>query len=377
MKNTDKTTTNSNERGMTLIDMSVALIVIGLLAVPLIHSYNIWQREKVAGDTFTGFLESNRAITDFYFEKRRYPCPARLDIGPGDAAYGVENCTATTDFGNVRHGAVPFVTLKMSESSTLDGYKNKIGYTVTKTQTAAAATFPPGEIILEQFEQPGLNQCNRAQVVSPSTTAHFVLISFGSNGTGANTLNGTAVRACPNPDPSNPNWTQETINCTIDDRVFLETCAVSDVEGQTYYDDKVYPQITEPSRIWDYSALTDEDISSNPGSVGINNPNPQYHLDVVGNVKTDARSGSATQTGNVNAGAICDVNGQNCFNPTIISGTDPAMNCNNTATNTGMVGIASARARCSATYVSGVSGSCPTGQYMTGLTAGGQIICSN
>lgn len=84
-----------SENGFTLIDVAVALLVIGILAAPLVQQYRIWLLTSKQQLTAGRAQNARDAIEQYYFVNNRYPCPADPRLGPSDADFGVE----LRDFG--------------------------------------------------------------------------------------------------------------------------------------------------------------------------------------------------------------------------------------------------------------------------------------
>lgn len=347
---------------MTLIDMAIVMMVIGLLAVPALHSYKQWKNDKDVGTTKGNRLAIHKAIADFYFENGFYPCPANPALGPGNAAYGDSNCAGTNVGGGVLAGAVPFATLKIPTEVSLDGWSNKFRYAVSQHMANTIATFDdaPGSLTVRGYQQIG-SICQTTTGVRGAET-HYVIVSHGPTGVGARSSTGQERLACPA-----PGTTQEAENCNDDAIFFADVCAAYDQENTaSFYDDLVDFKTSVPTRIWTTSPTDPDDIFSNIPNVGINNNNPQVSLDVVGNIRAD-------ESHTIN---ICAVNGANCFPARTIGGFEPLMNCNNVSSSNGMSGISNASAECNVGSNAN-PGTCNTaiGEYVIGIDASGAIIC--
>ena len=391
-------------RGMTLLDISIMLMVIGLIMGPMMHTYKIYQEDKVFNNTQAAVADAQTALNEFYFVNGRYPCPANLTLGPTDANYGVESCPAGTgtDPEGVLEGGVPFATLKVPVDYALDGFKNKLLYAVTQSQSDNNPVGPfffnklGGRITItgyREIEHPttGEDVCqfvatNNSNVypnpllpdgVTPNAMGggHFTLISFGESAIGAYTAEGNLVEACAAPADA----TLETENCDGDAEFFNDLCAGGAVLDDTFYDDYILYTEEIPAKIWTQSPIATNDTVSKAGKyIGIGTNDPEVDLDVVGNIK--AVSDTSDKKGNAQAIDICtsDLNvsqgdGTTCFRASQITGTDPNMRCDNT---NGMTGISGNHANCNIVYVLGAGKSCATGQLMTGFNSDGTPICT-
>lgn len=380
---------------MTLIDIAIFMILIGLVVAPMIQSYNLDQKEKVKGETLSHFATINKAIADFYYVNNYYPCPALPDLPPDDPNAGKQNCTDTApgmdQNSSIRTGSIPYKTLSLPVSDSLDGWHNKIAYTATRLQTPSAMDIPiafdpnAGAITLKEFERTAPNDTCTTNVLDASTSIHYVLVSYGRTGVGAYSPEGVQAQACIADVPgSTTPW--ETENCNAD-AVFLNTtCAGSEVRGNNFYDDLLYFQDTAPAQIWGRSETSGTEINvyTSMSLIGINNPGPEYTLDVSGDIRLQEDPDDAANTGKVKADRICDDDGVNCYKPTSIAGNEQEMDCESAGTAYGgsnnlrsnaMVGIADDAAQCGPTYRNIPAVNCSPG-YMKGITPAGVIICA-
>lgn len=357
---------------MTLIDMAVCLTVIGLLTASLIKTYDIWEYSMAKGRTENSLSLINKSIGDYYFENGYYPCPAVATAAPNSPGYGVENCDATRT-GTAHTGTVPFVALKISAKAALDGWGNRISYTVSDSLsgvgTPAFPIDPPPatDISMLRFEDfdpitdtecPGGEDAD-GQIIN----IHYTLVSSGPNGIGSINANGNPNMACT------PGATVESENCNNDLVFRASICARSD-KSASLYDDVISFANTTPQRMWVYSTAvvpsegkTDPtDILSTASQIGIGNPVPfsgtaQAGVDVMGNIV----SGDGTTDSILISDKICDVSGQHCFNPTLIAGPPTLRNDCSQNFSFGMRGIgniidpgdnrAGVRMRCQDTFM--------------------------
>jgi hypothetical protein len=347
---------------MTLIDVAVIMVVLGLLLVPMITQYNRWKIDKDRGLTSQHYAAINKAIADFYFEQGHYPCPALPTLGPGNPAFGNEDCAGTVAAGGVLVGTVPFATLKIPTKANLDGWSNKITYAVTTAQATGGTWTNNGVIRIRGRIAPDVDQCDSA-FITLENQVHYLLVSHGPSGLGAFTANGIPRQACPGAGTA-----ADAGNCINDNEFIGEVCMASDTADANFYDDMVEYKKDIPSRIWEESLTTSENVISNAENVGINNLNPEASLHVNGNIR-------ATHT---DSNRICAEDGSNCFAAAIIGGTDPLMKCNSNpgSTSSAMSGIGEARAKCQSGYTAAII-QCDNGQFIKGIDSNGGLICGN
>lgn len=358
-------------KGISLIELCVALIIIGVLIAPIATKVRIHFYQKQLDITSVSLNGTAKAIEDYYFEHDSYPCPADLTLKSTDPTYGEAVCTPGA--GSTMTGGVPFRTLKIPAFYTIDGWSNKLTYTVTRAQTTSSPLTTPGAITVRGYfnptpeeidlgvvytDEPGADPYGLPRPVdnmgSNPGTFHFVLISHGKRGVGAYTADGVLATPCP----TTGILPLDAENCNNDSIFFDSHGARADAEGIEYYDDMTYTQERTSTRIWAY-APNGVDIFSNAGYIGINTKTPQTDLDVNGNILAEERSHGKW---------MCDEAGDNCFEAAAIGGTQ--IECTG---NTVMQGIAHAQEVCSNTTT--VSGTCPSGKYMIGIDAGGNIVC--
>ena len=426
MKTFKTTNRFKSDDGFTLIDMAIALLVIGLLVAPIVHSYHLWEERTMRTNTTDASESVNNAIIAYYHEYKRYPCPADPTLGPNDANYGLElrnianpypaaqpcltpGTIATPNGFNgasrVFIGAVPFKTLKLQPEQATDSWDNKLVYAVTEGQTDHL-TFAggAGEIslqenavvrhptILDPAASPDADMvCMNVALLTPGAVppgeeyipvnnVHYVVLSLGEDGAGAYAdVNAPAPRlACPAAGAQ-----ADAENCD-NDAVFIydppteNACHATTVAGANYYDDLFLDgniSITQtPTKMWDTGA-NPNDVGSASGYIGLGNENPQAELDLVGNLLAENETATdVTKTGQAIADDFCKPDGNNCFKPESIAGNDPRMSCNN---GMGMAGIGSGKAKCQEAILSNVNAAkCPNGQYLLSISSTGAITCA-
>ncbi|MCD8525635.1 MAG: hypothetical protein LRY62_00200 [Alphaproteobacteria bacterium] len=138
-----------DQRGMTLIDVSIALVVIALVVFPLVKEYERYMTDLKNDRINTTLATANAAIEKFYFRTGRYPCPADIEMMPGDPNYGLElfnadelnpdvgycfdpvTGDALNDQMQFARGMIPFKTLSLPEEDAYDPWGGRLAYTVT------------------------------------------------------------------------------------------------------------------------------------------------------------------------------------------------------------------------------------------------------
>jgi hypothetical protein len=267
-------------------------------------------------------------------------------------------------------GAVPHKALKLNVDQILDSQRRKITYSVTTAKTKDTTFNNPG--VLQTRTVNDNPNCEAPPADITVNAVHLTLVSGGEDGAGAYDINGNLFAACN----TTGTPTLDSENCDRDTLFVFPKCALNTNSNPRalFYDDLVsnQPWTSVPSRIWD-DASDPTNIGSVVGFIGIATGNPEYPVDVAGNIRTSNSATDASKQGNVHASSYCTVNGAECFEPSSIADYDPRMNCDS---EKGMSGIGSNQAKCSNIIPNGKKSSCPSGQFATGLTAGGAVICS-
>ena len=79
--------------GFSLLELALVLIISGIMYAAIFNAYGQYLKQQRLDDTYETMRFIQGAFTEYAAINRRYPCPARRDIGPDDANYGVENCS--------------------------------------------------------------------------------------------------------------------------------------------------------------------------------------------------------------------------------------------------------------------------------------------
>lgn len=322
-----------NNDGFSLIEISIALIIIGLLITPLVTLYNaeITSRRLLNNNANMTMVKDN--INFFVAQNGRYPVPASLLAAPGDVDYGQSQagaldlcsswptatgiCLNSTTVNSTFFGAVPFKDLGIDEKFSLDSWGNKILYAVTKDQ---AVIYTPGNglITTQFFDGPPTNA-----LINDKTDNDLILLSHGETAAGAYDRYGNLNVACPTGagaalDRENCNFDNIFIlreNITIDPPVG----SASNVPGPSFYDDVTEHQRSFPIGSWQQSLMDPTYAITYAERVGIGIEDPDYKLHVIGRIDADR----------VLSDSVCRLGAIGCFDPEIIIGDVAAMDCSN------------------------------------------------
>lgn len=424
-------------RGFTLMDVAIIMLIVGLIAGPLLQKLRIDHARYLRGQTETNIDTVKRGIEDYYFDHGHYPCPADLTKSPADPDYGREVRTGTADTdpcgaagvgaldvtgpdvdfdgpgpyvpdGVPEHmmvGGVPFATLKIPAAATLDGWSNKMTYSVSKEMAQTFINFDHGMISITGFLENPLNMgATPPDIIESDVTAfkkaQYVVLSHGEDGVGGYSAQGVLIQACPTASPTAP---KERENCN-NDANFFDMTESSWARNQNYNDDIMIYETSIPTRIWVNTSTPGNDIVTGVQNIGIGTATPIKDPDVKLNVAGNIRVGDGT-TSRAFANTLCTSAAPpvspavtpnapaNCFSPLAIAGAgmgcwsgDPAMPGVKKGVMTGIENAGATAnimnfydgAKCGNSLPGGIitTFTCPSGEAVTGINATGDVICS-
>ncbi len=399
--NTNKVTSSFliKEDGLSLIEVCIALIVIGILMAPLMAQLQEKKRADMLQGTNGSIFTASDALTNFFTAgNNSYPCPASLTAAIDDNDFGleVEECSLDADISDITPctdptwvnlgicktgnnpataviiGAVPFASLKLSQGQELDAWGNKLIYAVGFNQTKSA-TFEDGNSITplipdnpRDLTEDGIPDQPMNESNTPATPIfyQYIIFSTGSNGLGGFNKDGVRISDCSNP----ADEMSELENCDFDDIFIMReddniVGASMASDGALYYDDYTLGLEFIKRTIWHENSTETNVAMTRATRVGIGTQDPIGALHVSDENQNDANMLIAGQVdangvpildadnnpvgGRLRSDNICSEQGGNrpCFNPKIVGGDVPEMKCNSTS----VVGkLAHSSVKCSA-----------------------------
>lgn len=395
------------DAGFSLIELSIALLIVGLFVSVGVQVVNRELTQKAFENTITRSQTITAAIEAYYFDHGYYPWPARPDLTEASIDYGKQEkvtLPVTAAPNEVVQGAVPFADLKIGIKDTLDGWGNKFTYAVTRAQTDFSAPNPMPEtgvisatIFVEQDPPPAPG----VKVFNPEerTDIHWALISHGNLGNGAYTTAGVRI-PCPAAGGG-----VERDNCDDDAHFYMSGASDMSAEGRSrvqgtgYMDDYALYRDTVFIRYWINPPDTpggENNAVNVVGALGIKNMNPGMtqtgpttwapngvDFDVGGTVRANYVGPAAgEEKGLVKSMRYCADGGGDCFEAEKIAGTG-MQDCvirggAGVTQKAAMAGIAMNSAKCISIMVNLPIASftkCPAGHYMKGIAVTGEPIC--
>jgi prepilin-type N-terminal cleavage/methylation domain-containing protein len=115
------------DRGFSLLEMAVALMIVGLLLGGLLGSVGALEKRQRSTRTEARLEEARDAMVAFAVANRRLPCPA--DPGTPDtlAGAGLENAPTAADCTDGASGVLPWATLDLPAGADLREQENADG----------------------------------------------------------------------------------------------------------------------------------------------------------------------------------------------------------------------------------------------------------
>jgi prepilin-type N-terminal cleavage/methylation domain-containing protein len=415
LKEKTNVNTKKDSKGFTLLELSMVILISGILLVPLLRLYTTYIIHKKIADTKENISEVASAMAVFNVDN--YPCPSDRSLPFGDPNHGMDVCTvpgftlagvpdcnttgaeqgicktpgardtlddADTIAGNgnefVLIGGIPTTwTDTSSEVKTipgvngtniLDGWDNKLTYAVSYTSVSSGDGFTRyknGVIAVQDEFGNATAGTNR--------DAHFIVISHGPDGLGSFNENGFRR------------------NCTIanadgescdGDSTFIQ--GLAQYQGTRRYDDLSYVETDQSAGLW--KGLTDS--ATNPsnhmqtipmGSVGVGlNPGVLPGIGAPGGIAVTLDVNGTVKAETVRTQQICLPDGSNCINAETLfdARTTAGATRNDCPSGEVVISLGNGRVACGKVNVTnmGVNIRCPAGRWVEQVLTNGRIICT-
>lgn len=404
-----------NNRGFTLIELAIVMIISGLVMAAGFQAYNTYLNDVRSRESYEKQKIIYSALSAFASNQQRLPCPANPQIPVSDPASGMEipiaSCTALRSSGTaygtcmdgvcrvegerdadgdgandaVLIGAVPYADIKRGQDtaaqrfeggiatvSILDPWGYQMTYAVSALMTSASTYRPEYGAISVTTENPLVS------VVKPAGSAQYVIVAHGDNHAGAYTAEGAITTPCIA-------GVAESANCDGGGAYVSGLRSLG--PNADYFDDVVWYNSFSISMLWDFVPGGNGDIyNKNAGNVGIGTDNPSRELEVAGNV---AALGAYQDR-------LCSSSDPTvCWSPDILAAplsTGLSLNCPDTNTPgfrdvvlgiTSQIVTVGTNTYTQPTALCGLAPevtpifpqSCPANEYVSGFTPSGNIMC--
>lgn len=357
-------------RGFTLIEVSVVMIIAGLLMVAGMSLFSIYSKGQKRDGTYENMDKFNNALGAFYSAQKRYPCPADPALPESNPLAGVENCIALTAVGsnsggiwkvagrdadnnsipdNVLIGSIPYKTLRLGPED-LNPYDTTVQDDIAICNSAflAAAPIPPQcGVTLAVKEPRGKIQDTMSaadtldawgnrityaitEKLTKNTAGSFD-VSYGAitvqteSGAQLSDPAGSVMWALiSHGDDNNGGYNSygNMVNACGTISVDIENCdndsdfingIIAMVPGATYFDDILYYSVSRLSSLWTNASDSGSIPSGSNAALDVTNRN-------IGNVGVGVAAPSERlevankiKANNFMAVQTCDSTGANCF----------------------------------------------------------------
>jgi len=418
---------NTSESGYTLIQISIVLIVFGMIAALSLPMYNNYVTYSKKNETEVSQERAVASVNIFRNLRGRYPCPARYDLAPDDPGYGEEtNCQAMTPTPGtcvdglcfevsertvqlndgttvnpfVIRGALPTRTLGLEDKHAIDGYGGKFSYVVTQILTDRDEYhFARGGISIIDGNEPA------GSYLELPASAHYIVFSHGPDNQGAFNVDGEEIMPCGAIMHDSENCNTNAVNTTAVYRLAEHSSQELDMGGSglggpppptptppvvvnmnQHYDDTINFESIGFQPVWNFaeaggqrtdSAFLDNNVDGQQAVVAQGRrlpPRANLTVDGVMGIREDV----LTQR-------VCDDRDfpgnpsgtQSCFEPLLLAGPETAsppthLRCDDPAVDRAPRGISNSRINCVTSEAS-----CPSPRVATGIDANRNLICSD
>lgn len=396
-------------KGFSLLDVCVFLIVLGFMLSGAVALYQSYLQQKSISQTDTALMNVTNAVNAFIATNGRYPRPASLIAVEGATDFGTEGPATPPDCddtswrtttgmclspnGAVLVGGVPFQVLGINPDVALDFWNQRIVYAVTLSQTDDTTYVPDGggaittQAINRDPADPTTPFIETIMDVDTGVTEidDMLLLSHGREGRGAYSRDGQLVQAC---DAS----LYEGVNCEYTHHFFRDVHpenrswgSRSLAQNTDYYDDFTRVQLSIPVDNWRRSEnpLSDNFLVTQVSRIGVGTQGePFERVHIIGDLRA---------TDEMRSNQLCRDGAVDCFTPAMIGGDLPQMDCRAVLPSgtppvvrlgsgqvfcgVSVTGVTPTITGAAAMRLSVTGTPCGGTQYMTGINASGVPTC--
>lgn len=221
---------NTKQNGFTLLELTIVLLIIGIMVGGLFTLIPAQQSIEQTKSVEAQLDRIQKAIDTYVSIYGRLPCPASTNSELNSPHFGIETdcstptATATYEINglssneNIRFGVLPTRALSIPDSDSVDPWGYRINYAVVKNLARTSTIF--NSFTTTQTDTFLINDINGNRINKVSTTNEpnfvaYVLWAPGPNKNGAASRDGLTYWAC------NP-LTLEGENCD-NDHIFIDS----------------------------------------------------------------------------------------------------------------------------------------------------------
>jgi len=223
--------------GVTLIEMAVVLLIVGLLLGGLLPTLSSRIEQQRAQEARRQLDEIEQAILGYAINYGRLPCPASTTSN-GAESFAIGGSAANGACSNFNDGYVPAATLGLvtTDGYTADPWGNRIRYAVTASNSNAytksggmsatgISALAPNLLVCSTATGISANSCASNAALTASPGVPLIIYSTGKNGS----YGGTGADEAANPNPGSSN----------NDRVFVSHAPSASTAANGEFDDIV------------------------------------------------------------------------------------------------------------------------------------------
>jgi prepilin-type N-terminal cleavage/methylation domain-containing protein len=251
-------------RGFSLIELSIVVAILSVVAtLGLEAAANFVNRTSTAVSR-ERLVVVDDAVARFFRVYGRLPCPALRTLAPTSGSYGLEDCTiavltSTTVGAGLMAGSVPWSTLNIPVSLSLDGFGSKFNYIATKNLTVAGRRGAPSYgafgdtagttatngvagievrtgVLHAACTGVGVN-CQKLGDPTVNTGGAYFIFSSGADQRGAVSARGTTLTTCAIATDSRV----DSQNCVFGVNAVRTAMSVTTIPYNVFYDNRYNP----------------------------------------------------------------------------------------------------------------------------------------
>ncbi|MBB5019471.1 prepilin-type N-terminal cleavage/methylation domain-containing protein [Chitinivorax tropicus] len=205
-------------RGFSLVELTVVLLVLGLVLAGIIGPLSAQQEARRVADSRILLEAANEALLGYAMQHGGLPCPAPGSLATGSNGAGLSPANCIFGPGQVAVGVLPWATLGLPEK---DAWGHRITYALSSQLNAQLSNVPQFTLsssgAINIYNRLPQSNSNRQALGVP-----FVLVSHGKLGLGAfdstgnQIATGTDARVIENSDVDNAFVSQSTADDNFD-----------------------------------------------------------------------------------------------------------------------------------------------------------------